>query len=241
MDLVSRLLFRDGLMLVINKPAGVPVHAGPKGGPNLEDSFDQLRFGLPRLPALAHRLDRATSGCLILGRHRKALAKLGKLFQQGRIEKLYWAVVDGTPDHDSGTIDAPLAKRNPDDKRSWHMKVSTDGQPALTEWRVLGRAGGRAWLEFRPRTGRTHQIRVHAAHAGYWIYGLGGADENNHPEKPAPLLLHARAVAVPLYGGKPPITASASPPDAMAEALEQLEPAWREIAEVPLFGMPAAG
>ena len=72
-EMVSRLLYRDGLMLIIDKPAGVAVHKGPKGGPCLEDDFVALRFGLPRSPALAHRLDRETSGCLVLGRHRKAL------------------------------------------------------------------------------------------------------------------------------------------------------------------------
>ena len=81
--MVSRLLYRDGLMLVIDKPAGFAVHRGPpnEAGGSLEDYFDALRFGLPRPPALAHRLDRDTSGCLVLGRHRKALAKLGKLFR----------------------------------------------------------------------------------------------------------------------------------------------------------------
>jgi len=97
-QMVSRLLYRDGLMLVIDKPAGLAVHRGPNGGESLEDHFDALRFGLPRAPALAHRLDRDTSGCLVLGRHRKALAQLGKLFKNGAIDKTYWAVVEGVPD-----------------------------------------------------------------------------------------------------------------------------------------------
>ncbi|HET6620746.1 MAG TPA: pseudouridine synthase, partial [Dongiaceae bacterium] len=80
-EIQRRLLYRDGLVLVLDKPAGLPVQAGPGGGPNLEQSFAALRFGLPANPALAHRLDRDTSGCLVLGRHRKALAKLGRLFQ----------------------------------------------------------------------------------------------------------------------------------------------------------------
>ena len=83
----ARVLHRDGLMLVIDKPAGLPVHRGPKGGANLETSFDALRFGLPRPPVLAHRLDRDTSGCLVLGRHRKATASLGLLFKHGKISK----------------------------------------------------------------------------------------------------------------------------------------------------------
>src|SRR5207244_10756712 len=96
-EIVARLIYRDGLMLVIDKPAGLAVHKGPKGGESLEDYFGALRFGLPRPPALAHRLDRDTSGCLVLGRHRKALAALGRLFKSGQVGKTYWALVAGRP------------------------------------------------------------------------------------------------------------------------------------------------
>src|SRR5260370_42607382 len=96
-EIQARVLHRDGLMLVIDKPAGLPVHRGPKGGANLEASFDALRVGLPRAPVLAHRLDRGTSGCLVLGRHPKANASLGLLFKHGRVSKTYWAVVQGGP------------------------------------------------------------------------------------------------------------------------------------------------
>jgi tRNA pseudouridine32 synthase / 23S rRNA pseudouridine746 synthase len=136
-EMVARLLYRDGLMLVIDKPAGIAVHRGPKGGESLEDHFGALRFGLPRAPALAHRLDRETSGCLVLGRHRKALATLGKLFKSGAIGKCYWAVVEGGPAENEGTIDLPLGRR--DESRGWWMKPDPDGQPALTKWRVMGR------------------------------------------------------------------------------------------------------
>src|SRR5499425_829090 len=112
-EMLARLLYRDGLMLVVDKPAGLPVHRGPKGGDAFEDYFDALRFGLPHAPALAHRLDRDTSGCLVLGRHRKALSKLGKLFQGGRVEKTYWAVTDGVPAEREGRIELPLAKLTP--------------------------------------------------------------------------------------------------------------------------------
>jgi tRNA pseudouridine32 synthase/23S rRNA pseudouridine746 synthase len=141
-EMVARLLYRDGLMLVIDKPAGIAVHRGPKGGESLEDHFGALRFGLPRAPALAHRLDRETSGCLVLGRHRKALATLGKLFKTGAIGKCYWAMVEGGPAEDEGTIDLPLGRR--DESRGWWMKPDPDGQPAVTKWKVMGRslAGG---------------------------------------------------------------------------------------------------
>ena len=136
-EMVSRLLYRDGLMLVVDKPAGIAVHRGPKGGESLEDYFGALRFGLPRAPALAHRLDRDTSGCLVLGRHRKALAQLGKLFKSGAIGKTYWAVVEGGPDGDEGQIELPLGRL--DVGRGWWMKHDPDGQPAVTKWKVMGR------------------------------------------------------------------------------------------------------
>ncbi|GAB1718008.1 MAG: pseudouridine synthase [Nitrobacter sp.] len=136
-EIRARVLHRDGLMLVIDKPAGIPVHRGPKGGANLEASFEALRFGLPRPPVLAHRLDRDTSGCLVLGRHRKATASLGLLFKHGRISKTYWAVVEGGPSDDEGTIDIPLGRLN--HERGWWQKPDPDGLPSVTKWRVLGR------------------------------------------------------------------------------------------------------
>jgi tRNA pseudouridine32 synthase/23S rRNA pseudouridine746 synthase len=136
-EMVARLLYRDGLMLVIDKPAGIAVHRGPKGGESLEDHFGALRFGLPRAPALAHRLDRETSGCLVLGRHRKALATLGRLFKAGAVGKCYWAVVEGGPAEDEGVIDLPLGRR--DESRGWWMKVDPAGQEAVTKWTVMGR------------------------------------------------------------------------------------------------------
>ena len=136
------MLHRDGLMLVIDKPAGLPVHRGPKGGANLEASFDGLRFGLPRPPVLAHRLDKDTSGCLVLGRHRKATASLGLLFKHGKIGKTYWAVVEGGPAEDEGTIDMPLGRLNAE--RGWWQKPDPDGQKAVTNWKVRGRGDGLA-------------------------------------------------------------------------------------------------
>jgi tRNA pseudouridine32 synthase/23S rRNA pseudouridine746 synthase len=140
-EMLARLLYRDGLMLVIDKPAGFAVHRGPKGGESLEDHFDALRFGLPRSPALAHRLDRDTSGCLVLGRHRKALAELGRLFKNGRVGKTYWALVEGGPEADEGRIELPLGRR--DETRGWWMKPDPQGQPAVTTWRVMGRCSHR--------------------------------------------------------------------------------------------------
>ena len=204
-------------MLILDKPAGVPVHRGPKGGESLEDGFDALRFGLPRSPALAHRLDRDTSGCLVLGRHRKALERLGLLFKQGKIGKTYWAVVEGGPEADAGLIDSPLARR--DESRGWWMKVDAAGMPSQTRWEVMGRGTGLTWLALYPLTGRTHQLRVHCAHAGWPILGdpIYGPEGRNTAH---PLHLHARAIRIPYAPNKPPVTAEAPVPPHMAKALK---------------------
>lgn len=217
-DLAARVLHRDGLMLIVDKPAGLPVHAGPKGGPNLEALFSGLRFGLPRDPALAHRLDKDTSGCLVLGRHRKALARLGKLFSNGRVGKTYWAVARGSPAEDEGRIDAPLAKRSPD--RGWWMAVDPAGAPSVTEWRVKARGRGLSWIEFTPLTGRTHQIRAHAAHIGLPL--LGDPIYGQEPAGGAALHLHARAVSVPMRENQPPVTAEAPLPAHIAATFEAM-------------------
>jgi tRNA pseudouridine32 synthase / 23S rRNA pseudouridine746 synthase len=137
-EMLARVLHRDGLMLIIDKPPGLSVHRGPKGGPSLEDYFHALRYGLPRPPALAHRLDKDTSGCLVLGRHRKALAHLGLLFKHRKVGKTYWAVVEGAPDDIEGTIDIPLGRL--DDKIGWWMKPDPKGLPSVTKWKVMGRS-----------------------------------------------------------------------------------------------------
>src|ERR1700754_4057910 len=150
-EIQARVLHRDGLMLVIDKPAGLPVHRGPKGGTSLENYFEALKFGLPRPPVLAHRLDRDTSGCLVLGRHRKALAHLGLLFKHGKVGKTYWAVVEGAPPEDEGTIDLALGRLN--DARGWWMKPDPHGISAITRWQVQGRSPDHAWLALEPLTG----------------------------------------------------------------------------------------
>jgi len=217
-EIRRRVLYRDALMLVLDKPAGLAVHPGPRGGPSLEDFFGELRFGLPRPPHLAHRLDRDTSGCLVLGRHRKALAKLGELFASGAVEKVYWAVVQGAPPAESGTIDLALTKRSTRE-RGWWMEPDPAGQSAITDYRVLGRDTEVTWLELRPRTGRTHQIRAHLAALGCPIVGdpvYGPRQAGNALRR---LHLHSRSVSVPLYPKREAIVVEAKPPDHMRELL----------------------
>jgi tRNA pseudouridine32 synthase/23S rRNA pseudouridine746 synthase len=213
--LVERILHSDEDVLVLDKPAGVAVHKGPKGGPVLEDGFDALRFGRAERPGLAHRLDKDTSGCLVLGRSRHALAELGRQFSGGAVAKTYWAVVRGSPDGDAGTIDAPLAKR--DAHRGWSMIVSEAGQRSITGWRVLGRGPGVSWLELVPVTGRTHQLRAHTAHAGFPI--LGDPIYGRAPANGARLQLLARSIRLPQLGQRPPVTVTAPVPAHMRAAL----------------------
>jgi tRNA pseudouridine32 synthase/23S rRNA pseudouridine746 synthase len=222
-EMLARVLHRDGLMLVIDKPAGLPVHRGPKGGRSLEDYFDALRFGLPRPPSLAHRLDKDTSGCLVLGRHRKALAHLGLLFKHGKIGKTYWAVVEGRPEGEEGTIDMPLGRL--DESRGWWMKPDPKGLPSVTTWKVLGRSEAQGpptspltWLALTPLTGRTHQLRVHCAAMGWPIAGdniYGTAPRFGGPV----MQLHAREVTVPISKNKPPVRVVAPVPAHMRERL----------------------
>jgi tRNA pseudouridine32 synthase / 23S rRNA pseudouridine746 synthase len=215
-EIVSRLLYRDALMLVIDKPTGLPVHPGPKAGETLFHHLDGLRFGLPRRPEAAHRLDKDTSGCLVLGRHPKAIARLNELFRKNEVDKVYWAIVEGGPEVDEGEIDLALAPKSPD--RGWWMKVDPKGQPSLTQWRVLGRGEGLTLLELRPITGRTHQLRVHCAAMNFPI--LGDPIYGTAPRFGGPgLHLHARSVTVPLYPKKPPITAEAPVPEHMRERI----------------------
>lgn len=218
--LLARLLYRDGLMLVIDKPAGIPVHPGRGGGESLEDYFDALRFGLPRPPALAHRLDRDTTGCLVLGRHPKALRKLGKLFSGNRIEKTYWAICRGAPEKPSGTISGPLKKTS--DEPGWRMVIADDGQPSITTYRTIISRDGVSFIEAKPKTGRTHQIRVHLAALGAPIIGDPVYGDLSSDDRRQPMMLHARRIVIPISENKPPVAVEAPPPEAMRALLARL-------------------
>jgi tRNA pseudouridine32 synthase / 23S rRNA pseudouridine746 synthase len=166
----ARILHEDRETIILDKPAGLAVHAGPRGGASLEDWLPALQQGRRHPPQPAHRLDMDTAGCLALGRTKPAIAALNKAFAEGLAQKTYWAVLIAPPPTDTGLCEAPLLKTSTR-ADGWRMVVNATGQSARTEWRVLGRDGARTAIELTPRTGRTHQLRAHMAHLGCPILG----------------------------------------------------------------------
>ena len=206
------IIFEDGEALVIDKPAGLPVDRPKRGGPCIEDHFEQLKLGFQRAPAPVHRLDTDTSGCLLLARNPKALKRFGKDFEERLVTKRYLGIVDGVPDTEEGTIELSLSKISSAEK-GWRMIAARKGKPSVTHWRVLSQQDGRALLEFRPETGRTHQIRVHCE-AGLHMPLLG--DPVYGSGKGAPrTMLHAAGLTVPREN-KPAIEAVAPLPSDFA-------------------------
>ena len=212
MMLEDRVLFLDGEALVIDKPAGLPVDAPRDGSLSVENHLMALRFGFERPPSPVHRLDRDTSGCLLLARNPKAHKRFALAFEQGKVLKTYLAIVDGVPEATEGKIDMPLAKIS-SRERGWRMVHDPKGRPSLSRWRVAGVNGGRAAILFTPTTGRTHQLRVHAADglklpiSGDPVYGAGRG----------PMLLHALSLRLE-RGAKPPIEAEALLPSTFVDA-----------------------
>lgn len=202
------ILFQDTRYVVLDKPAGLPVHAGPRGGPSVEDWFPLLSRRKDG-PWLAHRLDADTSGCLVVALRKRALLAAQACFAAGTAGKTYWAIVAGVPGAAPGTIDAPLSKRT--GPAGWRMVPDPAGLPALTHWRLMGQSSGLSWLELRPRTGRTHQVRAHCAVLGHPIVG-----DPVYGDGRGTLHLLARSIGLPV---DPPLHATAPPPPHMVAAL----------------------
>jgi tRNA pseudouridine32 synthase/23S rRNA pseudouridine746 synthase len=213
----QRILFVDAEAIVIDKPSGLPVDTPRRGGDSIESRLDELRLGFQRLPSPVHRLDQDTSGCLLLARNPRAMKRFGSAFENGLVEKTYVAVLEGELQESEGIIHLPLGKIS-SPKSGWRMVVEPHGQPATTRWRRRASHDGRTLVEFRPLTGRTHQLRVHARE------GLGApivGDPVYGSSTGGPMMLHASRLVIPRET-KPAIDVTAPLPEHFAE--------WRDAA-----------
>lgn len=228
MNLEDRILFVDAEAIVLDKPEGLPVDAPRAGGDSIEARIDELRLGFKRPPVPMHRLDRDTSGCLLLARNPRSRAHFQQLFEQGGVTKSYLAVLDGAVSGDEGLIDLPVAKIS-SAKGGWRMVVDQGGKAAATRWRKFAEADGQTLVEFCPLSGRTHQIRVHAARglgaaiAGDPVYSRPDDAELGGMVLPdSGMLLHSWRLVVP-RPSKPPIDVTAPVPDRFGRWLDFLD------------------
>ncbi|MEO5773528.1 MAG: RNA pseudouridine synthase [Sphingomicrobium sp.] len=193
--LTDRIIFIDGEAIVLDKPAGLPVDEPKRGGESIVARLDELKCGFQRPPTPMHRLDQDTSGCLLFARNPKARAALQQAFEQRLVGKYYLAVVGRELEEENGTIDLPLAKRSTLES-GWRMVGQRNGPPAITEWRKIRVENGRTLVEFKPLTGRTHQIRAHAREA----FGCGIVGDRVYGIPGGPMMLHASRLIVPREG-----------------------------------------
>lgn len=229
--LEKTVLYRDADVMIVNKPPGVAVQGGTGQKHSLDAMLDVLRFDASERPRLVHRLDRDTSGCLVLARSARAAAELARLFAGRGVEKIYVALVIGLPRPLAGTIRLPLAKleRGRHSRTAAYESVGIDeeaGKPAVTEYRVLEHLSDTlSWVELRPLTGRTHQLRVHMAETGHPIVGdgkYGGAKAFVRGMKlPPQLHLHAQRIIIPDLRGRRIDTQAPLPPH-MRQSREML-------------------
>lgn len=220
----SLIIHMDAQAIVINKPAGLATQGGTKTLTHVDGLLDALQFDLPHRPKLVHRLDKDTSGVLLLARTSRAAAFFSKVFAGRTAKKIYWALVIGHPSPEQGMIDAPLAKQPGTGGEKMHVDAA-EGLPSKSRFRMVDVAGNRtAWLELQPLTGRTHQLRVHCAAMGHPIVGdakYGGRDAFLTGGISRKLHLHARRLLIDHPdGGQLDITAPL--PAHMVESFDML-------------------
>jgi 23S rRNA pseudouridine955/2504/2580 synthase len=217
------VIYEDANAFVLNKPPGLATQGGTKTTQHLDRLLDGLA-GEGVRPKLVHRLDKDTSGALLVARSARAAGHFAKAFSGRTARKVYWALVVGVPDIAEGLIDAPLAKQPGTGGEKMHIDEE-HGLPAKTRWRTIDRAGNRAaWVELQPLTGRTHQLRAHMAAIGHPIVGdakYGGPEAFLTGGISRKLHLHARRIRIDApHGGKIDVTAEL--PGHFAESLATL-------------------
>ena len=213
---------RDWFML--NKPPGLATQGGTKTVQHLDRLLDGLADDEGQRPKLVHRLDKDTSGVLLVARSARAAGHFSKAFSGRTARKVYWALITGVPSAEEGLIDAPLAKQPGTGGEKMHVDEE-NGLPAKTRYRLIDRAGNRAaWVELQPLTGRTHQLRAHMAAIGHPIVGdgkYGGAEAFLTGGISRKLHLHARRLKIDGLDGKP-IDYTAELPAHFTESLATL-------------------
>ncbi|PZU59070.1 MAG: RNA pseudouridine synthase [Sphingobium sp.] len=218
------VIHRDEQAIVINKPPGLATQGGTKTDTHVDGLLDALAFDLDQRPKLVHRLDKDTSGALLVARTARSAAWFAKAFSSRTARKVYWAIVIGVPDVQDGTIDLPIAKQPGTGGEKMHVDTE-EGLPSRSRYRVIERAGNRAaWVELQPFTGRTHQLRVHMAAIGHPIVGdgkYGGKEAFLSGTISRKMHLHARRIRVDHPdGGR--IDVKADLPTHFRESLEDL-------------------
>ncbi|MDJ0944335.1 MAG: RluA family pseudouridine synthase [Kiloniellales bacterium] len=219
--LEAAVLHRDDWVIVLDKPAGLAVQGGTGQSRHLDAMLEALRFEAAEPPRLVHRLDKDTSGVLLLGRSREAAGRLAEAFRSREARKLYWAAVVGVPEPPEGRIDLALAKGGGAGREKMREDAA-EGRRAVTRYRVVDAAGRTAaWLALMPLTGRTHQLRAHCAALGTPILGDGKYGGRKAfaagGDLPKRLHLHARAISLPHPSGRGRLEVAAPLPPHMAE------------------------
>ncbi|HEX8639959.1 MAG TPA: RluA family pseudouridine synthase [Allosphingosinicella sp.] len=220
----SLVIYEDPAAIVVNKPPGLATQGGTRTLAHLDRLLEGLVAEGAGRPKLVHRLDKDTSGVLLVARTPRAAAFFSKAFSGRTARKVYWALVAGVPSVADGLIDLPLAKQPGTGGEKMHVDEEA-GQPARTRYRLIERAGNRAaWLELQPHTGRTHQLRVHMAAIGHPIVGdgkYGGQDAFLTGSISRKLHLHARRLRIDDPDGAR-IDVSAELPDHFRESMAAL-------------------